>query len=438
MSTAPTEAPIIEAPANAQVEAARFHHLDAMRAFALLLGVFFHAAESFGPDNRYWAIVDSSSTRFLEMLRFPAHSFRLELFFVIAGFFARMLIQKRGVRGFAANRFVRIAIPLVAGWFVLYPILVFIWIWGRTVSGDFADLQIPPEAQGLPAWKLWLGFFLTLGFLKTFDLTHLWFLHQLLIICVIYGAAYGVFSGTKVVHRTMTALERAFVRAATSRMAILWFALASVPLLLTMDSWGVDTPKESLWPHIPTTLLFGFCFGAGWLWHRRSETIGVLPRTWVLNMALAVACCVALLFFSHFTRGLKLERWMVRLLYTILYAHMMWGLVLGFMGLFTRYGQQPSPWTRYISDSSYWVYIVHLPVVVALQVAIAKAQFPWPLKFLGIAAATLLVCFLTYHFLVRATWIGKLLNGRRYPRQWPWQGDGRGQQASGGYGGRCS
>jgi peptidoglycan/LPS O-acetylase OafA/YrhL len=31
--------------------AARFHHLDALRGFALLLGVVFHAAQSFGPHN---------------------------------------------------------------------------------------------------------------------------------------------------------------------------------------------------------------------------------------------------------------------------------------------------------------------------------------------------------------------------------------------------
>lgn len=29
----------------------RFHHLDALRGFALLLGVVFHAAQSFIPHN---------------------------------------------------------------------------------------------------------------------------------------------------------------------------------------------------------------------------------------------------------------------------------------------------------------------------------------------------------------------------------------------------
>src|SRR5512140_773062 len=73
----------------------RYHHLDAVRGFALLLGVFFHAAESFGPNNYYWAIVDSSPSDFLESVRFACHSFRLELFFIIAGFFARFMLVRR-------------------------------------------------------------------------------------------------------------------------------------------------------------------------------------------------------------------------------------------------------------------------------------------------------------------------------------------------------
>jgi hypothetical protein len=34
---------------------------------------------------------------------------------------------------------------------------------------------------------------------------------------------------------------------------------------------------------------------------------------------------------------------------------------------------------------------------------------------------TLLLLFLGYHYLVRNTFVGVQLNGRRYPRAWPWQ-----------------
>src|SRR5512138_2328165 len=131
-----------ETPSESRVgeASARYHHLDAVRAFALLLGVFFHAAESFGPGNTYWAIVDCSPSDLLEWLRFGCHSFRLELFFVIAGFFARLVLERRGTRAFVTNRFQRILVPLVIGWAVLFPICIYIWLWGWSISGQLANV----------------------------------------------------------------------------------------------------------------------------------------------------------------------------------------------------------------------------------------------------------------------------------------------------------
>ena len=127
-------------------DSVRYHHLDAVRAFALLLGVVFHAAESFGPNNFYWAVVDCSPSGFLEWFRFACHSFRLEIFFVIAGFFARLVLVRRGTSEFVRNRTQRILVPLVVGWFLLYPVLVFIWTWGWSISGRLGELGVPAEA----------------------------------------------------------------------------------------------------------------------------------------------------------------------------------------------------------------------------------------------------------------------------------------------------
>ena len=64
---------------------------------------------------------------------------------------------------------------------------------------------------------------------------------------------------------------------------------------------------------------------------------------------------------------------------------------------------------------------MHLPVVVALQVLIAPVALPWPVKYLCICLIVMLLVFLSYHYLVRGTFIGAQLNGRRYPRVWPWE-----------------
>ena len=98
----------------------RLHSLDAVRGFALLLGVAFHAALSFMPDwpPGIWAMKDNSPSPFLRDAAFVTHIFRMSLFFFIAGYFGRLLFHKLGARGFWTNRAKRILIPLVVGYSV--------------------------------------------------------------------------------------------------------------------------------------------------------------------------------------------------------------------------------------------------------------------------------------------------------------------------------
>ena len=70
----------------------------------------------------------------------------------------------------------------------------------------------------------------------------------------------------------------------------------------------------------------------------------------------------------------------------------------------------------YLADASYWIYLIHLPVVMAIQVVMSRLHWPWLVEFaltLSIAMALLLA---SYDLLVRNTFIGARLNGRRKPR----------------------
>src|SRR6185503_14256506 len=110
----------------------RLHALDALRGFALLLGVAFHAALSFLPGlpPGVWSMVDNSPSPFLADAGFVAHCFRMSLFFFVAGFFGRLLYHKLGASGFWKNRGLRILVPLVVGWVVLSPLVGWIWMTG--------------------------------------------------------------------------------------------------------------------------------------------------------------------------------------------------------------------------------------------------------------------------------------------------------------------
>jgi hypothetical protein len=86
------------------------------------------------------------------------------------------------------------------------------------------------------------------------------------------------------------------------------------------------------------------------------------------------------------------------------------------MGLFRRYLSGENPAIRYLADSAYWLYIAHHPLVALLQSLIRPWDLSPMLKWLILSTSLIGVLLITYHYLVRSTWIGWLLNGRRIPR----------------------
>jgi glucan biosynthesis protein C len=400
----------------------RYHSLDAVRAFALLLGVVFHAAESFEHNAiYYWAIGDNSPSVALELFRHACHSFRLELFFLIAGFFAHLLWQKRGITGFVRNRAGRILVPFVVGWLVLYPLLVFIWLNGMSKSGHWDIAGIPPEFRSTPPWQLTVGFFVHLQFIRKFDLTHLWFLHQLMVLyAVALLARWTILRLGRSGGNLVRWLDGRFRAALTAPLKLFWFAAMALPMLYLQHGWSVDTPKESLIPELPATLLFALFFGVGWALHRQPDLLPACGRQWPWYLLVGLLLVVpsggiaSLPFVPKWAD--RHDVWM-RLEHFALYALMMWSFVFGFLGLFLHYRRTESPAWRYIADSSYWVYLVHLPLVVALQVRVAYWPVSWVFKFLLINLITFPLLFLSYHYLVRSTFIGQQLNGRRFPFQ---------------------
>ena len=98
------------------------------------------------------------------------------------------------------------------------------------------------------------------------------------------------------------------------------------------------------------------------------------------------------------------------------YGIAIWCWCFAVIGLAVRYLSDERPAVRYVADASYWIYLAHLPVVVAFQVVVGHWPLHWTVKFPLVMIASLAVLFASYNYLVRTTFIGGLLNGRRSPR----------------------
>jgi ABC-type multidrug transport system ATPase subunit/peptidoglycan/LPS O-acetylase OafA/YrhL len=386
----------------------RLHALDAVRGFALLLGVAFHAALSFMPGwpPGIWAMNDNSPSAFLSDAAFVSHVFRMSLFFFIAGFFARLLHQKLGTGGFWRNRALRIGIPLVAGWVILFPIIGYIWVTGITKV-----LGAPPP---MPEFKL-TPFALPLA--------HLWFLYQLLVLYVGVLAVRALIVALDPRQKLRGFVDRLVVTSLRAPLAVsvlgipLAFALMSIPVWFYWT--GIPTPEHSLIPQLPATVGYGTAFVFGWLVNRAGgAALAAIQKTWLIHLAVGVGAVAWLLNTLHaqpmavpgFTRGA----------FAYAFGVAAWGISLGLTGAALRFLSRFSATRRYIADASYWVYLAHLPVVAALQVWVGHWNLHWGFKFPFIVVLSFVLLFASYHLLVRSTPIGLLLNGRRYPfRQRP-------------------
>src|SRR5690606_38476394 len=130
----------------------RLHALDAVRGGALLLGVVAHMSMSFWPIP-FWPIRDNDPSGALLSSFFVMHIFRMSVFFVMAGFFARLVLGTRGLRGFVLDRAKRIAVPLVVSWPLLFAAFIAVIIWWAVRSGAAGAPLQPPESQLGLSWR---------------------------------------------------------------------------------------------------------------------------------------------------------------------------------------------------------------------------------------------------------------------------------------------
>ena len=374
----------------------RLHAFDAVRALALLLGVVFHAGFSFIPGMipGLWAMVDSSPSVALSGLLFTLHMFRMSLFFFVSGFFARMLFLRRGARGFWANRSKRILVPLVAGWVILFPALAVVWIWGitKTFGGNVPapPANLPPPPPG------------------AFPLTHLWFLYYLLVLYVLVVAGRSVvvaLDRNGSVRRTVDAGLRAIV---DRGFAAVLLPLPLIVLLVSRPNWiawfGVPTPDQSVIPELASLVGYGTAVALGWLVHRQVDLLAVWGRQWSVHLAgalISTTACLSMIglvpAFVPAVPGLR------TIVFASCYCLAIWLQTFGIVGLAISRISGRSHIVRYVADASYWIYLVHLPVVAAFQVLAGSVPVHWTLKFPLILIASLTVLFVSYHYLVRPT-----------------------------------
>jgi hypothetical protein len=201
-----------------------------------------------------------------------------------------------------------------------------------------------------------------------------------------------------------------------------WMLVTMIPLYFMGTIGFIFGPDTSV-GLIPAPQVFAyyaifFLFGVGYyLGQDTGARLGQSWR-WLLPLSMLVLFPIALeINLGKF--GLR-DQWITKgwvlplsVLSQSLFA---WCMSIACIGLFRSFVREQTPWIRYLSDSSYWLYVAHLPLVIVLQSKLAWTDGNAYLKLLIISVVSIGLLLLSYQLLVRNTWLGVFLNGRREPK----------------------
>ncbi|MEL6149872.1 MAG: acyltransferase family protein [Chloroflexota bacterium] len=236
-------------------------------------------------------------------------------------------------------------------------------------------------------------------------LYHLWFLWQLCLQVLAFAAIMWLLGKVNLPHLPRWMMMSPF--------NMLWL----IPLTLIpqsfMTAYGPDL-SGTIFPDIDVLVYYFIFFNFGAYYFTLDDRRGDVARGWWIMLPVAIFILFPIGYAERkasYTATGDASLWSAFLIVT--YA---WFMVLGLTGLFRVLFSGESKAMRYLSDSSYWLYLAHLPLVIVLQRVVSDWQLPALVKFIMIIVVTTAILLAMYDLFVRYTFIGTFLNG---PRQRP-------------------
>ena len=416
----------------------RYHDLDAVRAAAMLLGIVLHVCIFFMPSSRlFWGAGEYHGDIInLQLLSF-IHLFRMELFFLLAGFFAELVASRKGFPHLVKDRLKRIGIPFCAGVLLVMPLHKLLMhgygnYYSTFMNKSLVDqlLAVIPfglcdDAEGLND-----------------GLIHYWFMFYLLLL---YSGHFAVRWAAGLLRIEVPEIVHRAVRACLSTpWGILILAGTVWPLqYLLVD---IFLPPSGFNAPVIDVLLYGMYYAFGALLYENRESLKDIAKhgpvfligaavfipfideatvrintsapvvqditTWTVFDTQGISFCMPEIHWEGIVFGGT-----DRILVSGLRSLLCWLLCLGFIGCARRVLSQPNPLIRYFADSAYWVYWVHMPLTFKLSyLGQQLPSVPSLFKCYAICVVSTIIVYASYNYCVRYSFLGDYFMGRRKDR----------------------
>lgn len=353
----------------------------------MLSGIVFHAGLFYTCTDlgTLWPLQEVKCHLAYDVICGWLHLFRIPAFFAVAGFFAALVLEKRGLGGFSMNRFHRIVRPFVFSWILLFPMVMLIFYYMNHLGEDQLLLN---TFTALFSEEL-------IGYKPKLTI-HLWFLYYLFFFYV------------------LLLLIRILKKPGSKRP--LWIVLGCMMILSGLGFFfsgsGEFNGSYSFSPELFSMLGFAPFFFFGYFLFYHQQWIIIFRRSY---LSLFVWTILPFVFYLIIRKGwIDFGEILNKVLLVFSSSVFSWLMLLALIGWVSEKFIRSQPVIRYLSDASYWIYLVHLPLVMliggVLNSLMSFSLLVWLLNILISASLSLI----SYHFLVRSTFVGKWLNGKTY------------------------
>lgn len=371
-------------------EGTREHFWDALRAFLMLLGIPYHVALSYQTGQDF--IVHSGEgvpgfREFAELL----HLWRMPAFFVIAGYFAMLLLARREPSAWLKSRLMRLGLPFLTGIAILVPAMNFL-----------CELSNLPWHEAVQSWR---HNTLTSG---GYWIRHLWFIIVLLYFSAVaawlaarsssmrVGTISPRIDGWCARHFFSTFLAVALLVGAWEALAVEAFYAAGLATMV---------PQQIL--RLDEVIIYLPWFGLGGVLVRARQ---MLARTCCFSGRVAAVALVATTswLLVHHDVSPMAERFVG----TLAAMAITQVLIAGARMFLNR----PVRIVRKLTDASFVIYLFHLPVIVLLVWLAQPLAMPPLVKGAAIMALSLALSYAAWAGIRRVRGMALLFEGLHLPR----------------------
>ncbi|WP_058188387.1 acyltransferase family protein [Terracidiphilus gabretensis] len=362
-------------------------YIDRLRVVMTALVILHHTALTYGAiGGWFWRELDPSasvSSRLLILFCTTNQAYFMGFFFLLAGYFTPLSLERKGYARFLCDRFLRLGIPLLAFGLFLGPLTA----------------AIVEAFQGRSFW----GTFVWLWNHKQFINGPLWFAQALLI----FSLAYCLWR--KLAGAPLTQSERAPKLVPSN---IWWIisaiAVGAIALLIRqfvpvgVNVWGLQLAYFS-------SYIFLFALGiAAWRHDWLRQLTWKNSRLSILRATLFwIAMPVATYFLathsgggsgkSNVPSGLSVSA----IFYAFWEPLVAWGLIAAWLLAFRKWQNQPSNLWSWLGRRAYAVYIIHPVILVLISLLLHGWAAPALIKFTATGSLTIVACWLLSDPLVR-------------------------------------